>query len=433
MSLSWRRIRTVARRDYLYTVRRRAFVFTLVGLPLLYAVLFTWVFKRQMTERTADLKAFTALGVVDSSGLFVGASRAVWTDLSGENPFASARTNVRRDQVRTEVKTYPDQPAGESALRAGTIRQLVVLPRDYSRTGSLRRYATDDNVFTSGDQIVSRWITRGLLNSLDSTRVEMVTQPLRHEALYTLNREGRFELKDEARQTLDFLLPFALGLLLGLAIVIGGQYMLQGMGEEKESRILESMLSNVGPEELLAGKLLGLGGAGLTLVAGWILLMVAATGSAATASGLLKVSLSPFVIVIMLVYFLLGYLFYGSLMMGIGAIASTMREAQQFSIAFTFMTFVPFYNLSTLIGHPDSSLAVGLSLFPPTAPVSSMLRLAAPGSHVPAWQITLSLLLLGGSAWLIVLLSARLFRIGMLLYGKTPNLPEILRGIRQAV
>jgi ABC-2 type transport system permease protein len=134
----------------------------------------------------------------------------------------------------------------------------------------------------------------------------------------------------------------------------------------------------------------------------------------------------------MVVYVLLGYLFYGSLMMGVGAIASNMREAQQISIAFTFLTFIPFYNLSTLIGHPDSGLAVALSLFPPTAPVSSMLRLAAPSAHVPGWQVATSIVLLAGSAFGVLILSARLFRIGMLMYGKTPNLPEIVRWIRQA-
>jgi len=267
---------------------------------------------------------------------------------------------------------------------------------------------------------------------MDSTRVELVTQPLRREALYALNRDGHFELKNEARETLDFLLPFALGLLLGLAIVIGGQYLLQGVTEEKESRILESMLCNVSPEELLCGKLIGLGGAGLTLVGGWILLVTGVMGSAAPAMGLLKVSLPPGVIAVMIVYFLLGYLFYGSLMMGIGAIASNMREAQQFSVWFTFMTFIPFYLLTTLIGHPDSPLAVALSLIPPTAPVSSMLRLAAPAAHVPVWQVALSLALLAGSALGVLMLSARLFRVGMLMYGKTPNLPEIVRWIRQA-
>jgi len=428
MKLSWKRVMTVAKRDYRYTTRRRAFVFTLIGTPLLYAVLFMVMIKPQQAERATALRAFDVLGVVDSSGLFDAAPVAVQTEL--------VQPNMGKDRpverVRTRVRTFADEASGEAALRAGEVHQLLVVPHDYAETGALRRYARTDNLFTASDQrVVSRWIVRGLLHDLDSARVDRVASPLHHEDLYALDRNGRFELKNEARETLDFLLPFALGLLLGLAIVIGGQYLLQGVSEEKESRILESMLCTVSPEELLVGKLIGLGGAGLTLVLGWVTLSTLALGSAAPALGLLKVSLPPQTIAIMVAYFLLGYLFFGSLMTGIGSIASNMREAQQFSVWFTMMSFVPFYLLSTLIGHPDAPLSIALSMFPPTAPVSSMIRLAAPSSHVPAWQIATSLALLGGSAFGVMLLSARVFRVGMLMYGKAPNLPEIVRWIRQ--
>jgi ABC-2 type transport system permease protein len=109
-----------------------------------------------------------------------------------------------------------------------------------------------------------------------------------------------------------------------------------------------------------------------------------------------------------------------------------MREAQQFSFVFTFMNFIPFYMLTMIIGRPDSPLAVGLSMFPPMAPVAMMLRLAAPSSAVPAWQIALSLGLLAGSGWLAIVLTAKVFRVGLLMHGKTPTLPEIVRWVREA-
>jgi ABC-2 type transport system permease protein len=119
-------------------------------------------------------------------------------------------------------------------------------------------------------------------------------------------------------------------------------------------------------------------------------------------------------------------------MTGIGAITNNMREAQQFSFMFTFMNFVPFYMMNTLVGHPEAPLAVGLSLFPPTAPVSMLLRVASPSSNVPWWQIGLSLALLAGTAYLTLRAAAKIFRIGLLLYGKTPTLPEIIRWLRTA-
>ena len=433
MSLSMQRITTVARRDYLYTVRRRAFAFTLIGMPLLYAVLFTLVLKPQANERLGALRAFDALGVVDSSGLFNEAPADVWIEASSNSPFAKKDNKKKSERFHTTVRRFSNEAAGQAALRDSSVHQLIVVPHDYAHTGALRRYARTDNLFTASDQrVVSRWIVRGLLHSMDSTRVELLTQPLAREALYAPNRDGVFEVKDEARETLDLLLPLALGMLLGLSILIGGQYLLQGISEEKESRILESMLCTVSPEELLAGKLIGLGGAGLTLVGGWILLMTGAMGSVAPAMGMLHVSLPPQVIAVMVAYFMLGYLFYGSLMIGIGAMASSMREAQQFSMAFTMMNFIPFYMLSILLGHPDSKLAVAMSMIPFTAPVASMLRLAASGSHVPGWEVALSLSILAVSAACVLALSARLFRIGMLMYGKAPNLPEILKWLRQA-
>ncbi|MFI5372460.1 MAG: ABC transporter permease, partial [Candidatus Eisenbacteria bacterium] len=122
---------------------------------------------------------------------------------------------------------------------------------------------------------------------------------------------------------------------------------------------------------------------------------------------------------------------YGSLMIGIGGVTSNMREAQQFSVWFTFANFAPMIALWAILSRPGGPVAVGLSMFPPTAATTMLLRLAVPNSQVPPWQVALSLVLLAGSAWFTLQAAARVFRIGMLLYGKTPNLPEILRWLRQ--
>ena len=217
-------------------------------------------------------------------------------------------------------------------------------------------------------------------------------------------------------------------MLLGVSIVLGGQYLLQGVAEEKESRILESLLCTVSAEELMAGKLFGLGAAGLLVVSIWVALGTVFVAPVLVVAG---VKLPAGLIGIAFTYFLLGYLFYGSLMTGIGAGTSNMREAQQFSVWFTLLNFVPFIMIIFLLGRPGAPLAVALSLFPPTAAGAMMLRLTAPNSVVPWWQIALSLALLAMAAWMALMAAARIFRIGLLLYGKTPSLPEILRWARQ--
>jgi ABC-2 type transport system permease protein len=331
----------------------------------------------------------------------------------------------------TAIRLFSDEASAQAALRAGGISQLLVVPKDYLEAGLLRRYARSNNLFSNADRrAIDAWLSQGLIRAhVDSLIATRAARPSEHEAFYTLNsRTDQFEIKDNKREMFDFMLPFLFSLVLGLCIMIGGQYLLQGVAEEKESRILESLLCTVSADELMAGKLLGLGSVGLAVVGIW-----AAAGFVFAGPILLMVraAISPDLLAIALVYFLLGYLFFGSIMTGIGAMTNNMREAQQFAVWFTFANFVPFIMIVKILGHPSEPLAVGLSMFPPTAATAMMLRLTAPASSVPPWQIGLSIALLAGSAWMALRFASRVFRIGLLMYGKTPNLPEILRWARQ--
>jgi ABC-2 type transport system permease protein len=427
MKFSWSRALIIARREYLTTVRRKAFIFTMIGMPLYFGFVMTMAIKPQMSDRRETLRKFTTLGVVDSSGLYRNASGQIETEIQVD-PLKDPK---QVERYKTQVRFFDDPVVAQQALRAGKVSQVLVIPADYLASGKLRRYTLSGGMFSSstGERPIERWLVRNLLEGeADSLRIERVTRPTRSMDLYTLNKQDAFELKDDRREVFEFMMPFMFAMLLGLCIVTGGQYLLQGVSEEKESRILESLLCTVTAEDLLAGKLLGLGGAGLTLVAVW---MIAGSTIAAPSAALLHFSFPPALLALSVVYFMLGYLFYASLMTGIGAVTNNMREAQQFAFMFTFANFVPFIMLTTIMNHPDSGPALGLSMFPPTAPVTMMLRMAIPSSNVPPWQIAVSITLLAAAAWLAVRAAARVFRIGLLLYGKTPNLPEILRWARE--
>ncbi len=444
MSFSLPRALTIARREYLTTIRRKAFLFTLLITPLYFGFVMWMSVRPQVDEELRALKSFDTLGVVDSSGLFARSTGEIRTEVTPEdNPFADMGPAAGKSKpVRgpaagaatttfsTHVRPFPDQSAGEAALRAGQINQLVVIPPDYLATGKLRRFALTSNLFSSAaERPVARWLVRSLLaGAVDSLRIERAARPSRGMALYTMTTEGRFELKDSRHELLDFMLPFMLGMLLSMCIVTGGQYLLQGVAEEKESRILESMLCTITPEDLMFGKLVGLGGAALTLVGSWVAM---GTLVSAPAAMMAQLHFTPLMLLAMLAYLLLGFLFYGSLMTGIGAITNNMREAQQFAFMFTFANFAPFIMMTSILGHPEGRTAVALSMFPPTAPTTMMLRLSASGLGVPPWQIALSLTLLAVTAVLTLWASARVFRVGLLMYGKTPTLPEILKWVRQ--
>jgi len=434
MRASWPRIATVARREFLATVRRKAFVFTVVGTPAYFAFVMWISTTGEMKERAEVLKELSTVGVVDSSGLFSDASLEIRTEVSSESGSMFARKApsglVPATLFRTKVRVFGDHANGEAALRSREISQLVVVSADYLESGHVRRYARTSSLFSSADKrAIASWLANGLVRGrVDSLLAARVSRPAELEQLYTLGKSGRFELKDDRREMLDFMLPFMFAMLLGVSIVLGGQYLLQGVAEEKESRILESLLCTVSAEELMAGKLFGLGAAGLLVVAIWVGIGAVFVGPILVLAG---VTLPAGLLAIALAYFLLGYLFYGSLMTGIGAVTNNMREAQQFAVWFTFLNFVPFIMITFLLGRPNSPLAVGLSLFPPTAAGAMMLRLTAPSSVVPLWQVAASLALLAAAGWGALMASARIFRIGLLLYGKTPSLPEILRWARQ--
>jgi ABC-2 type transport system permease protein len=432
----------IARREYLTTIRRKAFLFTVLITPAYFAFVMWMSVKPQVSEQVRTLRNFDRLGVVDSSGLFARAESEIRTEMAPEDdPFhqaAEIRAGVTSPKprpaapptvFRTQVRFFGDQAGGEAALRAHEVNQLLVVPADYLVTGKVRRYAISTNLFSgSEERPVSHWLVSSLLaGRVDSLRIERATRPARGMQLFTLDREGRFELKDNRREILDFMLPFMLGMLLSMCIVTGGQYLLQGISEEKESRILESLLCTVSPEDLVFGKLFGLGGAALTLVGSWVAMGVMFSAPAAM---LAQLHFTPVLLLALLAYLLLGFLFYASLMTGIGAITNNMREAQQFAFLFTFANFIPFVLMTSILGRPDGPIAVGLSFFPPTAPTTMMLRLAGSGAAVPGWQIGLSLLVLAVAAALALMAAARVFRIGLLMYGKTPTLPEIVRWVR---
>ena len=269
MPLSWKRALIVARREYLTAVKRKAFLFTLIVVPLYFGGVMAFASRGALSAQRDTMRSFTRLGVVDSSGLYADATRVLTTSMAVD----PTGNSTKRETYRTDVVFYTDQQKLEQALRSGEIPQALVIPADYLASGALRRYSRSEGVFTSGSaqRSIERWLTRNLLaGRVDSLRVDRAARPSVSLKQYALDKAGEFESKDDRREMLDFMVPFMFSILLGMCIITGGQYLLQGVSEEKESRILESLLCTLSPEDLLAGKLLGLGAVGLTLVGVWM-------------------------------------------------------------------------------------------------------------------------------------------------------------------
>ncbi len=216
---------------------------------------------------------------------------------------------------------------------------------------------------------------------------------------------------------LTFFLPYAVTMLFYIIILSAASLLLSSVAKEKENRMMEILLVSVTPRQLLTGKIVALGMVGLLQTIVWVgtgRLLLARSGT--TFNLPIAFQLPPSFLFWGLIFFLLGYAVYASLMAGLGALVPNLREASQATIVVIFPLIIPIVLLSVLINDPNSTLAVILSLFPLTSPVAMMTRLSA--GNVPLWQTTLSAVLLAVTAVMIVRSVARMFRAQTILSGQ---------------
>jgi len=228
----------------------------------------------------------------------------------------------------------------------------------------------------------------------------------------------------------NLLVPGIFSLLLALSLNFFASYMVQGLGEEKESRLIEVLLSSVTTRQLLVGKVLGLGVAGLVQVVVWLVSAPLLLNLASSTFGgfFSTIQIPGNFIFLGIIYFVLGYLLFAALSAGVGAISPNAREGQQLSLIYSMFAIVPLWFSSLLMLFPKSPIWTVLTIFPVTAPVEAMLRLGV--SDIPAWELATSIVVLVLSIIGVLFLSIKVFRIYLLMYGKRPGWGEIIRNIR---
>jgi len=226
-----------------------------------------------------------------------------------------------------------------------------------------------------------------------------------------------------------YLGTFMFVMILFMTLLLYGIATMRGILEEKSSRVMEVLLGSVSPGELMTGKIFGIGLVGLTQVAiyaataGAVRIYLGAQGSSQTA-GILS-SFTPGKMTFFLVYFLLGYFMFTALFACIGAVCNSEQEAQNLQTPVTMCLMLPMAATIFFVGQPDSTISVIASLVPIFTPMVMFMRICV--ETPPAWQIALSIALSIGAIWLILRGAAKVFRIGILMYGKPPTIPEILR------
>ncbi len=406
-SLTW----LVAKREYLRTVRRRGYIFGTLLLPLGIAALMA-------------MSTFFSVDGFEGNGVAGGTIVIVNTS---DIPIA----NITSDTFN--VTTLSIDQADEQ-LDAGNISEYYILPSDFRDSRAVTRIEPESGVSISrlesqeGREGLLRYLIRDALLREAGVTPEESAQILGGVTVTAVTTEG-----DEV-SGLDvaagIAVPLVFVAIFMISIFITSGYLLQSVTEEKENRVVEIVLSSIPPMPLMAGKIIGLGGAGLTQVGIWVLTaLIAVPLLSSQVPDLGPIELDPTILALALVYFVLGYLAYGAIFAAIGAIAPGNREAQQYSGFLGFFAAIPFILFSAFLTDLTSPIVLALALFPLTTP-TAMLLVIGLSETIPWWLVGASLTSLTLFAVIAAWASARIFRATVLLYGVRPSLGQLIAAIR---
>jgi len=265
-----------------------------------------------------------------------------------------------------------------------------------------------------------------LQQGMSSNDIDALLKPL---TLKTIRIEKGHE---GTSATTVFLTAFAMVMLLYTVVLIYGIAVMRSVIEEKSTRILEVLLSSVTSKELLAGKILGVGAVGLTQILVWVVFafVFSVPGLVAAKSFLGEIHVPVNAVVAFAIFFLLGYLLYSTMYAAIGSMVNTDQEAQQMQWPAMIPLILGVILMNPIIQHPNSPLAFWLSMVPFFAPILMLLRILI--EQPPIWQIVLCIGLILATLYGLLGLSSRIYRVGILMYGKRPTLPELRRWLRYA-
>ncbi|GAB4320934.1 MAG: hypothetical protein Kow00117_10280 [Phototrophicales bacterium] len=419
------KILLIARREYLYNLKRPAFLFAAFGTPVIILSLWLLVFLVLAPQDEPDITEF---GYVDLADI-------ISPDLS--LPQTISYTFI----------PFADEASAMRALEAETIGAYFVIPPGYADFDALaaaqENRASLDEVEFGKVQMVSygdepddliRVFNQFLVwhsshqFGIDGMVGERISDPA--EMIVELKDTGR-ELSLDALPVL-FLLPMFLAVIFWIATQTTSGFLMNGLVEEKKNRIMEIIITTITPMQLLMGKIIGLGLLGLTQMAVWIGLVFVflILGPQFESLAFLESIPLPFdVILVGIVYFALGYFLSGSILSAIGVLASSEQQSNQYAALVNLPGYlIPLFLLTEFIRDSNSTLSTVLSLIPITAPVSMTIRVGL--GAVPLWQIALGVLLLLLTIFVATWGSSKVFRWGLLLYGKKITPREIIQVIR---
>jgi ABC-2 type transport system permease protein len=404
----------ILKNEIITIITRPSYLLTIFGIPVGAALIFAFVSFLNRDQSTSSVVAEIVSGpqkqeihgLIDQSRIIKILPPSLPTDT---------------------LVMFQDEASARVALEKGEISAYYIIAEDYLQSGTITFIRPDFNPLSSADQSgLVEWILRVNLLDGDERLATFVKGPIQLEEVSLASEPQR-----DQNDPLTFYVPYAVTLLFYIIIMGAASLLLSSVTKEKENRMLEVLMSSITPLQMLSGKIIGLGLVGLLQTVVWLgtgRLLLLRGSNVLNISKAFQLPLS--FLVWGIVFFLLGYAVYASLMSAVGALVPNMREASQTTVVIALPLILPLFFISVLVDKPNGGLSVAMSFFPMTAPVAMMTRVAA--GSVPVWQIVLSALLLALTVVLIVRLVARMFHAQTLLSGQvfSPKryLQALLRG-----
>ncbi|MHC4644596.1 MAG: ABC transporter permease [Planctomycetota bacterium] len=423
-----RKIAKIAQREYIETAKTKTFIVGVLMAPLI----------------VGGIVFFSSRVAKDKKGPRKPLRVAV-TDLSEElaDEIKTAFDNYNKGNEQRQINLQKvdcteqglEEVTGQQKerLRSRDLDIYVVVDKDVvNGSGGMNFYmcgaklANLDAPYTVesllNEAIVNR---RCEVRNISPDLLGQLRRHVRAEQIEVGAAGAKEQVESEGRRITKMMVPFFFMYLMFLGILGAAQQMLTSVIEEKSSRVIEVLLSAVSPFELLAGKILGLAGIGLTVMGLWAV----AAYSAARWQGL-SVEVTKELAAYFMVYYILGFVLFSAILAGLGSICNTLKEAQSLMMPITLVFILPLLSWFNMARHPNDAYARILSFIPPLTPVVMVLRLSAGGTGV--FDIVGSIAVLLVSVPVVMWVGAKVFRTGILMYGKRPGLREVLRWIRQS-
>jgi ABC-2 type transport system permease protein len=423
----------IFKREYLERVRSKWFLVATILGPLFFAAI--TVVPIVMAAKTRLSTDLADIIIIDGTGTDLG--QRVATSLhnaapSGPPPLVQSVSSAQLDSA--------EEAATAAVVRRETRGYLVL--DEQVLAGRQLRYAGRNASQMAEVNTIERTVRQALLaqrlerEGINAERVSMLTAvrfDMQTEKISDKGREGSGGMA-------SFFFGYAIAFILYIMIAIYGQNILRGVMEEKTTRVAEVVISSAPASRLLAGKVLGVGSVALTQVFAWMgmgylfytlrspIVERLAGPEAAAAAGFRIPAVDPAIAVVLLLFFVLGFIFYAALHAAVGAMVSSQEDVQQASMPVMLLLISSIIFMQPVLMNPGTTLAKVVSWLPFSAPIMMPLRMSL--ISIPWWEITASLLGVALSCAIAIWLSAKIYRVGLLMHGKRPSYGELMKWIR---